>query len=51
MGQVVTEEKIREAKEIYDAHLGPGCFNEEGQLLLHEAWQDCTINVVLCVSH
>ena len=35
MGQVVTEEKIREAKEIYDAHLGPGFFNEEGEILLH----------------
>ena len=29
-GQVVTEEKIREAKEIYDSHLGPGHFNKEG---------------------
>ena len=29
-GIVVTEEKIKEAKEIFDAHLGPGCFNEEG---------------------
>nr|QHX41457.1 nicotinamide phosphoribosyltransferase-like protein [Halisarca dujardinii] len=29
-GQVVTKEKIQEAKEILDAHLGPGCFNQEG---------------------
>ena len=35
VGQVVTEEKIREAKEIYDAHLGPGVFNEEGEISLH----------------
>jgi nicotinamide phosphoribosyltransferase len=27
---VVTEEKIKEAKEVLDAHLGPGCFNYEG---------------------
>lgn len=30
VGQVVTEEKIAEAKEVYDAHLGPGLFNEKG---------------------
>ena len=29
-GRVVTEEKIAEAKEIIDLHMGPGHFNEEG---------------------
>jgi len=29
-GQVVTEEKIQQAKKIWDAHLGPGLFNESG---------------------
>ena len=29
-GVVVTEEKIQEAKEVYDAHLGPGLFNYDG---------------------
>ena len=32
MGCVVTKEKIAEAKVVYDAHLGPGIFNEEGSL-------------------
>lgn len=27
---MVTEEKIQEAKEVYDEHLGPGLFNEDG---------------------
>ena len=30
VGCVVTKEKIAEAKAVYDAHLGPGIFNEEG---------------------
>ncbi|XP_003385030.1 PREDICTED: nicotinamide phosphoribosyltransferase-like [Amphimedon queenslandica] len=30
VGKVVTEEKIQEAKEVYDGHLGSGLFNEEG---------------------
>lgn len=30
VGQVVTEEKLAQAKEIYDAHLGPGLFNYDG---------------------
>lgn len=29
-GQVVTEEKIQKAKKFWDAHLGPGHFNEKG---------------------
>lgn len=29
-GIQVTEEKIQEAKAVWDAHLGPGFFNEEG---------------------
>jgi nicotinamide phosphoribosyltransferase len=29
-GQVVNEEKIGQAKKLWDAHLGPGLFNEEG---------------------
>lgn len=27
---MITEEKIQEAKELYDGHLGPGLFNEDG---------------------
>jgi len=30
VGCVVTKEKIAEAKTVYDAHLGPEIFNEEG---------------------
>ena len=30
IGQVVTLEKLEQAKEIYDAQLGPGLFNYEG---------------------
>ena len=29
-GQVVTEKKIQQAKKFWDAHLGPGHFNESG---------------------
>lgn len=29
-GQVVTEDKIQRAKKLWDAHLGPGLFNEAG---------------------
>ena len=29
-GPVVTEDKILEAKEVLDSHMGPGHFNEEG---------------------
>lgn len=29
-GEVLTKEKIEEAKEIFDAHLGPGLMNVEG---------------------
>lgn len=29
-GEVVTEEKIQRAKKFWDAHLGPGFFNEAG---------------------
>lgn len=29
-GQVVTEEKIQQAKKLWDTHLGPGLFNESG---------------------
>lgn len=29
-GKVVTEEKIQRAKKFWDAHLGPGLFNEKG---------------------
>jgi nicotinamide phosphoribosyltransferase len=29
-GQVVTEEKIAQAKKLWDSHLGPGLFNESG---------------------
>lgn len=29
-GRVVTQEKIDEAKDFYDKHLGPGLFNEDG---------------------
>ena len=29
-GQVVTEQKITQAKKFWDAHLGPGLFNEAG---------------------
>jgi len=30
MGQVVTEQKIQSAKKLWDAHIGPGAFNEAG---------------------
>jgi nicotinamide phosphoribosyltransferase len=30
MGQVVTEKKIQSAKKLWDAHIGPGTFNESG---------------------
>lgn len=30
VGEVVTEEKIQRAKLIFDAHIGPGLFNEKG---------------------
>lgn len=30
MGKVVTDEKIKQAKKLIDAHLGPGLFNEAG---------------------
>ena len=30
VGKVVSEEKIAQAKEVYDSHLAPGLFNEEG---------------------
>lgn len=36
IGCVVTKEKIAEAKEIYDAHLGPGIFNETGWMYIAE---------------
>jgi nicotinamide phosphoribosyltransferase len=37
MGQVVTQEKIDEANEIADLHMGPGVFNREGwQRILNE---------------
>ncbi|XP_065918649.1 nicotinamide phosphoribosyltransferase-like [Dysidea avara] len=36
VGCVVTKEKIAEAKAVYDAHLGPGIFNEEGWLYIVE---------------
>ena len=29
-GKVVTEQKIQSAKKLWDAHLGPGLFNESG---------------------
>lgn len=36
-GPVVTLTKIKEAKKIYDVHLGPGMFNEAGWLhILHK---------------
>ena len=31
MGQVVTAEKIKQAKEFYQLHFGYNLFNEEGQ--------------------
>ena len=31
MGQVVTEEKIRQAKDFYKLHFGYSLFNEEGK--------------------
>lgn len=30
VGQVVTEQKIQSAKKLWDAHIGPGLFNEKG---------------------
>jgi nicotinamide phosphoribosyltransferase len=30
VGQVVTERKIQSAKKLWDAHVGPGIFNESG---------------------
>jgi len=36
-GVVVTAEKIKEAKELYDMHMGPGHFNEEGWKHIMEA--------------
>jgi nicotinamide phosphoribosyltransferase len=30
VGKVVTEEKIQQAKKVWNAHLGDGMFNEEG---------------------
>lgn len=30
VGQVVTEQKIQSAKKLWDAHIGPGVFNEKG---------------------
>ncbi len=32
----MTKEKLEQAKEIYDAHLGPGLFNYEGWLYILE---------------
>ena len=31
MGQVVTEDKIQQAKDFYKLHFGYSLFNEEGQ--------------------
>lgn len=36
VGQVVTLEKIKEAKSYFDLHLGPGVFNENGWLYILE---------------
>lgn len=36
VGSIVTKEKIAEAKAIYDAHLGPGIFNEAGWTYIAE---------------
>ena len=36
-GKVVTEEKIKEAQEFFDAHMGPGIFNREGWEYILEA--------------
>ncbi|XP_065918647.1 nicotinamide phosphoribosyltransferase-like [Dysidea avara] len=36
VGSVVTKEKIAEAKAVYDAHLGPGIFNEKGWIYIVE---------------
>ena len=36
IGQVVTREKIAEAKEVYGKHFGKDVFNEEGWLYVLE---------------
>ena len=40
MGQVVTEEKIRQAKDFYKLHFGYSLFNEEGQCHLVTSLRD-----------
>ncbi len=37
-GQVITEQKIKEAKELVDAHMGPGIFNEKGWMRMLEKY-------------
>jgi len=36
LGQVVTKEKIDEAAEVYEAHMGPGLFNYDGWMYILE---------------
>jgi len=38
-GVVVTKEKIQQAKELVEAHIGPGVFNEKGWLRLLEKYK------------
>ena len=56
VGQVVTKEKIDEAAAIYEAHLGPGLFNYDGNvannyynlcLLIHQ--RSPSICIMLCI--
>lgn len=37
-GKVVTDEKIAEAKDFWDKHLGPGVFNEDGWRYILETY-------------
>jgi len=49
-GPVVTEDKIKEAKELIDEHMGPGHFNEEGWkhiLEKHDGYLPISIKSVL----
>ena len=44
-GQVVTHEKIAEAKEIYKLHFGQDLFNEEGWKYIVEVSMASVVNV------
>ena len=41
VGQVVTKEKIDEAAAVYEAHLGPGLFNYDGNYEYFAGEKNC----------